>query len=193
MKMWQMGLVVASGVVLAGCSHKTDTGMGQAPPLLPETANSGPEMVDSIADAMGLGKTMECVYKTGEGTQALESAVTVQGQKFRSTSLMNGVKSYALSDGEAIYIWSDANNQGMKMTQACLKDMEKNLPAGSSAAVPEDPTENFKMAKDVSCKEAGAADFSIPAAVSFADQCALFQQSLEMMKNLPTVPGGYGR
>lgn len=106
---------------------------------------------------------------------------------------MNGVKSYALSDGEAIYIWSDANNQGMKMTQACLKDLEKNLPAGSAAQVPQDPVEDFKMAKDVSCQEIGSADFSVPATVTFADQCALLQQSLQMMKNLPAASQGSGR
>lgn len=193
MKKWQMGLVLASGVFLAGCSHQAEKGISEVPALLPEAENSGPGAVDSIADAMGLGRTMECTYKSGEGAQALESSVTVQGKKFRSTSLMNGVKSYALSDGEAIYIWSDASNQGMKMTQACLKDMEKNLPPGSAGQVPQDPEENFKMAKDVSCKEVGSGDFSVPAAVTFADQCALFQQSLEMMKNLPSVPQGYGR
>jgi hypothetical protein len=119
----------------------------------------------------------------------------VQGENFRSTTLVNGETTYAVSNNEAMFVWTEGKKEGWKMTKACLAELEQSLPQGSAQSpAPQNPEKSFETAQDVSCRDIGSADFSVPSDVTFADQCAMMQQGMEMMKNMQqSIPSEYGQ
>lgn len=144
-------------------------------------------MIGSIKEAMSKGVALRCTYAVGEGEQAVQADVYVNGQSFKTTSSVNGVEMQALSDGKTQYMWMSGNKQGMKFDMACLEKLKGTLPSGSASQGmnPEDYQKTFDMAKNVSCEPAVAVDFSVPTTVTFTDQCALMEQMTQMM------PKGY--
>ncbi|MEP7162711.1 MAG: hypothetical protein ABI747_03010 [Candidatus Moraniibacteriota bacterium] len=179
----------------------------------PETAQQGEQtstpgsvvpkesgVVASIKDAMGLGKKMQCIYASDANGKSFQSTVMVDGQKFKSTSVVGDMTVYALFDGDMQYTWTSKDKNGFKMSKACLDELKTALPTtetkDSTAPKVEDPEKSFDAAKNVSCTPSLGADFSVPTDVVFVDQCAMMKQSLEMMKQykdkLPagmTIPG----
>lgn len=167
---------------------------------LPQAEEQG-GIIGSIKDAMGLGKKMKCTYseKDGSGTA---STIFIDGQKFKFTSEMNGEKAYGLFDGETQYTWTTGEKkQGWKMTKACIEELGKTaaqMTEGNSTntETPQDFQESFDNAQNVKCEPATDEDFSIPADITFVDQCEMMRDSmkaLEQMKGqLPegfTIPG----
>ena len=153
---------------------------------MPKQAES--TVIDSIKDAMGLGKAMQCTYMA-DGQASFKSSVIVNGDKFKSVTEVAGKKMYGLFDGEAQYVWTEGESKGFKMSKGCLDELKANLPAGSdtnTGAGVKDLSEGFDMAKNVTCEAApsASADLSVPTDVMFADQCEMMRQSLEMMKNV---------
>ena len=145
-------------------------------------------VIGSIKEAMGFGTALRCTYAVGEGDQAVQAEVYVNGQSFKTTSTVNGVEMQALSDGKTQYMWMSGNKQGMKFDMACLEKLQGMVPEKGSTPPsmnPEDYQKSFDMAKNVSCEPALAVDFSVPPTVEFVDQCALMEQMTQMM------PKGY--
>lgn len=154
-----------------------------------ETEEKG-GVIASIKDAMGLGQAMQCTYALNEGDMAPDatSTVLVEGEKFKSTTVMKDMTVYALFDGENQYTWSSKDKQGMKMSKACLEKMTDTVkdmvPSTPSSAQAQDIREGFEMAKNVRCEAASNVDLSVPADITFTDQCAMMEQSLKMMEQL---------
>jgi hypothetical protein len=158
-------------------------------------------VIGSIKDAMGLGQKMKCTYSDKDGS-GVSSTVFVDGQKFKFTTEANGEKMYGVFDGDTQYMWTaDAKKQGWKMTKACTEELGKTAEkmtegSSTSTATPQDFQESFDSAENVRCEPAGSEDFSIPADITFVDQCEMIRDSmkaLEQMKGqLPegfTIPG----
>ncbi len=149
--------------------------------------DAGMNIVSSIKDAMGLGQAMQCTYATNENEGAT-STVVVQGEKFKSTTVMKDMTVYALFDGENQYTWSSKDKQGMKMSKACVEKMTDTVkdmvPSTPSSTQAQDVRDGFDMAKNVRCEAASDVDLSVPADVIFTDQCAMMEQSLKMMDQL---------
>ena len=155
---------------------------------VPATGSSEDQtIIGSIKEAMGKGVALRCTYAVGEGEQAVQADVYVNGQSFKTTSSVNGVEMQTLSDGKTQYMWMSDNKQGMKFDMACLEKLKGMMPSGSApqGMNPEDYQKAFDMAKNVSCEPAVAVDFSVPTTVTFTDQCALMEQMTQMM------PKGY--
>jgi hypothetical protein len=159
-------------------------------------------MVASIKDAMGLGQKMQCTYAMSEGESAVESTVFVDGDKFKSTTVVGGMTIHALFDGENQYSWTSATKTGMQMSKACLEKMQdsvKDMTKPSTTPAPTEPQDMekaFDMAKNVKCQPATGADFTVPKDITFTDQCAMIEQSLKMMEGIKdqlpagvTIPG----
>lgn len=160
-------------------------------------AEKGMATITSIREAMGLGKSMQCSYYLNEGDIALnaQSTVVVDGQKFKSTTVMKDMTVYGLFDGETQYTWMSDEKQGMKMSKSCMEQMTKTV---NSMAKPETPAatakdmrEEFEMAKNVSCEPASGVDWSLPSDVVFTDQCAMMEQTMHMMEQMKEkLPAG---
>lgn len=163
----------------------------QAPESMLE---KGVGAVASIKDAMGLGKSMECTY-TMSADQSMETSVVVDGQKFKSTTVMKDMTVYGLFDGETQYTWMSNSKQGMKMSKSCMEQMTATVKdmakPETNTTTPKDMRDEFDMAKNVSCQPAKSVDWSLPQDVVFTDQCAMMQDSMKMMQEMKDkLPAG---
>ena len=187
-----MKVVALAAVVLflVGCGNKPadkagEAGVEKKSNVSVETKKDKGGAISSIKDAMGLGKAMKCAYKfEGEDGGSLESVVYIDGKKYKAESTVMGKKQNVIFDETAMYSWAEGEKTGMKMTIACMEEMNKNLPEGDDASVPETKTDEdfFDDATDVSCEPYSGADFSIPKSITFTDQCEMLKG---IMKDLP--------
>jgi major membrane immunogen (membrane-anchored lipoprotein) len=195
--------VLGLALLLAGCGKK---------PVSTENENSGKEVgqaeeksiwskAEDIKSAMLGGKKMECTYKQkGAEGESMEMKMQVQGKKFRSVTEIQGDKMISVSDGEAIYSWSEKTKKGTKFTIKCMEDLAKENPteAGKNEKLDyKAPEELVDANNDMVCKPTLSVDFSVPTDVVFEDGCAMLKQLQEMSDkfkvNLPEgvkVPGG---
>lgn len=201
------GLVLVGGILIVGVgawlffageqTTKEGAMEGVSEGRLSES-NPEPTMIQSIGDAMKAGSPMQCTYvsaprDTGESVQ---STVVVEGGKFSSTTLMGDVTMYALFDGEDQYTWTSKDVQGMKMSKDCLSKMQDIVkgmtpPTDTSAPQPQDASKGFDAAQNVKCEAAGKVDLTIPAGITFTDQCAMMEQSQKMMEQYKNmIPSG---
>lgn len=163
-------------------------------------AETTPEkgMVSSIKEAMGLGQKMQCTYVLNESGESVESKVSIDGEKYRLTTVVGGMQVDTLFDGENQYSWNSATRTGMKMSKACLEKMGEAVkdmpePAGDVPvpAEPKDMEKAFDMAKNVKCEPAPDIVLSWPRDIVFTDQCALMEQSMQMMEEIKEkLPAG---
>lgn len=131
------------------------------------------------------GKQMSCSYKMNEGAQATEVKVSMEGKKYRSEIISGGTQWIALFDGQTMYSWSLSQKQGMKIDMKCMEQFKTQSPAGASSAqtYEKSPEDILQKQPDIQCvPTSGAADFSVPSDIQFSDQCAMMEQSAEMMK-----------
>ncbi len=153
-------------------------------------------MVSSIKDAMGLGTAMQCTYAMEQDGKSFESVVKIEGEKFRSESVIAGVTTYALSDGKDQYMWTSSSKQGFKMNKACLDDLKKMFPATSdskTSSLPkmEDAEAALDMAKNVQCNPIESVDLTVPKDITFTDQCAMMKDSMKAMEQMKDkMPAG---
>lgn len=201
--------IVLVVVVLAGIGWYVSQNLylGQELPLITvdggnkfaETAMPVPgdtkSVIGSIRDAMGLGTKMKCTY-SDKGGSGVFSTVFVDGQRFKFTTDANGTKMYGVFDGETQYMWTAGKEQqGFKMTKACTDELAKmagQTEAGAaSTATPQDFQESFDNAQNVRCEPAGSEDFSIPADITFVDQCAMLRDSMKALEGIKgQLPAG---
>lgn len=156
-------------------------------------------IVSSIKDAMGLGKKMQCTYAIGDD-KSIRATVMVDGEKFKSTTIMKDMTVHGIFDGESQYTWTDNEKQGSKMSRTCLDKMTarfQDMPAPAASKESEvapsiqDLRDGFDGLKDVQCKAADMVDFSLPKDISFVDQCVMIEQSMKMMEEMKDkVPAG---
>jgi hypothetical protein len=196
-------LLVLAAVMLifSGCGKKSETGQGGDSS---QGGSTGAKMVSSIKDAMGLGQKMECTYEMGTGAEKVISKVWTEGKKYRGETTIDGKKNYSLFDGsDLMYNWSEGSATGMKISISCMKEISDSFPKPESAtaennpASPEDLGDNaFNDVPSANCQPTGSIDFSLPAGITFTDQCAQFKTQMEglkkMQENLPNIkiPGG---
>ncbi|MFZ5981989.1 MAG: hypothetical protein ACOYS2_00215 [Patescibacteria group bacterium] len=160
-------------------------------------------MISSIKDAMGLGKTMRCVYKDKTEEGEMESVVYVKGQKYKSENVFQGKKMVGVFDGETMWSWNEGEKNGFKLTMKCTEELaqqnkNKEREENRNSEEVKVGEEAFDDALDTKCEEASDVDFSIPNDVVFVDQCEMFKgfsrEADEMMKKyqgqMPEVPKG---
>lgn len=144
--------------------------------------------IATIQDAMKSGRQMQCSYTFGTGESALYSTVIVEGKKFKSESLVNGARVYAMSDGTTQYVWNDTDKKGTRIDKSCLDDLKDEMnklktESQSDPASAQDYQKAFEMANNVKCDSVSQKiNFSVPSNIVFTDQCAMIKQSLELMK-----------
>lgn len=177
-----------------GGSPASEQGEGISRTSMP-TPGEAPGVIGSIKDAMGLGKKMKCTY-SDKGGSGVSSTVFVDGQRFKFTTEANGTKMYGVFDGDTQYMWTaGAEKQGFKMTKACTDELAKMAgqteTGAASTTTPQDFQESFDSAQDVRCEAAGSEDFSIPADITFVDQCEMLRDSMKALEGIKgQLPAG---
>lgn len=194
MKTWKLAAVAVGVIFLAGCGNKaaenkqgaeTQSENKQAAEIKTETQSQEGGIINSIKDAMNLGKTMKCTYsmKAGGGNDFV-SVAYIQGKKYKATNEMAGRRTISLFDEKTIYTWVEGEKTGTKMEMSCMEELSKSTPEKEEKTGVEAPLDSkvsdeeaFKNAMDVKCEDASNVDFSVPSDVIFTDQC-------EMMKGM---------
>jgi len=205
-----IGIVVAVVVILIAAiwfvlSKKSSVSpSAQAPAqseqaVAEQPASPASNIISSIKDAMGLGKQMKCTYTSNKGSASFEATTYVEGTKYKSVLAVGGKNMNSLFDGTNVYMWEDGKTTGTKIAMSCMADLKSSLPKEQQDSVNapvKDPADNFNSATDTKCVPSSEADMSVPASVTFTDQCDMMKKSIEMMKNIklpanvPGVPSG---
>ena len=179
-------IILAGVIILAGCGNKAAENMPEA--SMPESAGEDNGwIISSIKDAMRMGRTMKCAYKTAGKEGQIEATTYVDGKKYMTEMAIGNDTQKMVFDGEAMYSWTEGQKKGMKMTLACTEELAKNVPQSDNQNAPmPDPAgeKSFEDALDVNCVPASGADFSIPADVTFTDQCEMLKGLMNKIPNL---------
>ncbi|MFZ2192941.1 MAG: hypothetical protein WAV31_01745 [Candidatus Moraniibacteriota bacterium] len=189
MKKMKIVALAAGILLLAGCGNKPadkagEVGVEKKSNVSVETKKDNGGVISSMKDAMGLGKAMKCSYKFKGEAGDITSTAYVNGKKYKAESTVMGKKQIVIFDETAMYSWAEGEKTGMKMTTACMEEMNDKLPKGDSASVPDAKTDEefFDDATDVNCEPYSGTDFSIPKDIAFTDQCEMLKG---IMKDLP--------
>jgi hypothetical protein len=196
-----VGLLVVIGVGVYFWSNQSKEALQSGADSAMEKAQEAKNLVEegqaitSLSAAMALGRKTTCTHTTDVNGQKYTTSVTVEGKKYQATTTMGDTTTYVANDGNMQYMWNSKDKQGYKMELSCLekmKDSLKDMPQAQQ--MQQDVESDFEKATDVTCKPGGDVNLTIPTDVSFTDQCAMMEQSMQMMKNIPqgmTPPAGY--
>lgn len=190
-------LVAGLTVFVAGCAktnqnQNQNQNQEQTQMQTQNQASSGGGVINSIKDAMGLGKKMKCTYRYTFGDQVNESVVYVDGKKYKSSYEMGNQKTNSYFDGEMSYTWTEEQKNGTKISMACLKEIgekykneEQNQNRNQNQNQFKAGEDAFDNAVDTKCEPTNE-DISLPSGIAFTDQCeqmkAQMQSMQEMMK-----------
>ncbi len=197
-------VVFAIGAValVSGCAKKEAENNNQT---VQKEETGG--VINSIKDAIGMGKKMECTYTFKDGNESFTSKTYIEGEKYKGENEVMGKKQMMVFDGETMYSWSEADKKGTKWTKTCIDELNKDTkkeekPSDTPAPTEEDisdASEAFKDAIDIKCVPVSSIDFSVPSDITFSDMCeqlkAMKEKFKDMGKNLPNgvnIPEGAG-
>jgi hypothetical protein len=178
--------LVLAVAFLSGCGKKTAEQNNGGTAQKEDTGG----IVNSIKDAIGMGKKMQCTYTYKSGDESFTTTAYIEGQKYKGESEVMGKKQIAVFDGETMYSWSEADKKGTKFTKSCMDELNKNKPEDTNNPAPDQDQiksadEEFNNAMDVKCTPVASIDFSVPSDVTFTDMCEQLKKMQDMTKDLP--------
>ena len=194
-----IGVVV---VLLAGIgfflmkSDKKETSRDVSPGVASEESNVVSDkgsIIGNALDAFKSGKKMKCSIRATDGS---ETSFYSEGKKFKSVAMVNGSGYATIFDGTTYYSWDEKTKQGMKFTEACMKDWSdqfaktsEDASVSNTPSSPADtPEEVLGNTDDTACESVAMIDFSVPNDIKFVDQCEVMKQTQDLLKNM----GGAG-
>jgi major membrane immunogen (membrane-anchored lipoprotein) len=189
-------LLVMISLLLTACTSKTTekgTSTDNKDEATATTQNDGEENIKgSILDLAKMGKNVKCTYKFDNEEAAMEGTVYVSGSKTRSDikiKISDGTEndSTTITDGEWMYMWSTAAEQGTKMN---IKDMEqmaeKYKTEGDAEEDSNNQYKNQTQDVDYKCRPwvVDNSKFNIPTNIEFIDMNEMMKGLLEMSERL---------
>lgn len=194
--------ILILAITLSGCGRKNGTTEAN-PALENETVQADTEnneseksVFNSIKEALGSQKTLECTFVSGEEDLNVEVKSYVQGEKYKTEFMVDGKKNYSVFDGKVSHSWEEGSTQGVKIDIECLKSLGESSEDEESEESPteEEPADVFEGAQNVECRETGKADFSIPEGINFMDQCEMLKNQQRLINELDgQIPAGLPR
>lgn len=188
--LWVMLLVIVA-FGFAGCGKKSS-----------QTTTTGGDAsqaeISSIEQAKKSGKKMTCTseIKDANGDYG-KTTVYIDGEKYRTETDSNGLKTYTIFDGAIFWSWSSESNEGMKMEKSCMDEMNQASENNSSETYQE-MDETFVQAEDldtsinVKCTAGANFDLTPPSDINFADYCAMMKDAMDMMNSFSNgLPEGW--
>ncbi|MBI4150961.1 hypothetical protein HY492_02435 [Candidatus Woesearchaeota archaeon] len=107
-------------LVLAACS----SGAPAVSTEMPVPGSDADEMVveesftDNLASIFSSGTAAKCVVTSTDG----EATIYVSGMNQRMDAMANGDTMHSIVDSSTIYIWTDRENKGFKMSKRAMED-----------------------------------------------------------------------
>lgn len=194
-----LGAAVAGAVVLAGCSNPGNGSQGReqtqdrTQSQTQEGAKSG--VADWIA-GLSAGKRMRCEYSVGEGTKAVKTVMYMERDRYRTEVGTPAGDMVSLFDGKAMYSWTKGGKQGMKMDIECMKQLgdqasgDEGSQKGQAQEQYDSPQDALESIPNIACAvTSDSVDLSVPADVTFADQCEMMKGMLDKAKALQGQAG----
>ena len=190
-----VAVVVLAGTgffLMRGTADPKDVAMDTTKDASPEetklvTPTEKGSLLGNALEAFKSGEKMKCSVRAADGS---ETSFSSEGKKFKSVAMVNGSGYATIFDGTTYYSWDDKTKQGVKFTEACMKDFTetfaKNAPKDSPVqSNPADTPENvLKDTANTSCESVAMIDFSVPSDINFLDQCETMKQTQELLKNI---------
>lgn len=184
-------MIIGGAVVIALLALGAFMVLGKsanAPSQVTEVANQA-EQEDSskasIKSLLGMGKNQTCTVNMPAGEGNSEGTVYVSGKNMRMdfTTIAGGsnIEGHMIQDGEFMYSWSSAANQGTK-----IKISELAMPAGSPSTSQVDLDQEI----DVNCSDWSVdnSKFTPPADVTFVDFTSTLKQTQTQSPGMQTKP-----
>lgn len=181
------------GAVLSGCSLLPQKSSESEMPALEQQAV---KEYQKVAEAMALGKSVECVMTNAqEGTSF---TYQVKGKMIRSFGQLSPDSTSSgnmISDGSYLYMWSDDSAQGTKMkipSEAEAAEMteepEDVLPDLSDEVKQQ---ELIDLGYSIRCDEKNLADdaFVPPATIQFQDLSQMMEAATQLQTEMESKAG----
>jgi len=153
---------------------------------------------DAVSGAMGdvmnkiqSGVKMQCTYEMNtEDTGKATSIVSVEGDKYRSVTTVDGIEQHALFDGEDFYSWNTQTKTGFKMNKQCMENLQGE-PVEEDELDETEMKDYYESAKDliadfpdIACEKTNDIDLTLPNDIKFVDQCEILKEQQKMLKEM---------
>ena len=151
----------------------------------PQTANSGQEtattQLTTLKNLMTTGGTQKCTYI--DSATGSSGSMYIEGGKMRGDfmSSVNGSQtgSHMISDGQYVYVWTDTNDSGFKMSVSAMEEGKSQTNSTAQQYV----DMNKKIEYSCAAWSADASMFTVPADKKFQDMSVMMQNAGKMMKD----------
>jgi hypothetical protein len=178
-----VALIVLGGgaAYLFGASHKASTQSEQSTTGQNQSQQMPPQK-KSLFDFFSMSGSQKCTFSdkttSGSGTVYVSSG-KMRGD-FQSTDNGKTNASHMINDGTFVYVWSDGQKQGYKMSLESVKKEASQVsmaPGNNSSDKTPSQAVNMKQQSDYSCGSwsADASVFAMPSGVTFTDFSAMMQ------------------
>jgi ABC-type Fe3+-citrate transport system substrate-binding protein len=135
---------------------------------------------------------LDCKYlvKDEETFNEIEAHIYIEGEKYKSiTYTTSGDTLYSIFDGDVFYSWSKLQGQGFRMSKSCA---ERFADAQSEQEEGEDfELDSYKTSSElfdenvvIGCDKTSYVDISIPAEITFVDQCEMLEKQIEQIRQI---------
>lgn len=184
-------LLVVTSLLLTACIPTLNTQQqpSNTTETQPDTSQKDSQQVSgSLLDMLNLNKNMQCSYsdKDAENKTSFTAQMYLAGNKVRSnveyTDKDNKTtESSMIGDGEWLYIWTNASNNGTKMKidamEETLKDVKQDVNEQSNKNA---DVNQVKEKYDYSCDSwnPDMSMFAVPSTIAFID----LQETMDKLK-----------
>lgn len=175
--MKQLFAVVALAVLLAACGSPAPS--TDAPASGQPVASSEPTVSSNIADLFRLGTSSKCTATTSEGS----ATIYISGAKQRMDATSNGESVHSIVDSSYVYVWTDRENKGFKMSKRTIEDTANEAASQYQGQTPESFAETPDAQVSCSAWLADSSKFTPPSSVEFEDFDAMMQQVQQMQQS----------
>lgn len=190
-KVLLVSIMIFSVVILSGCFHeeKKEQGeqdLGQEVSSVDEQKEEVKSEFERAMDMIQSGKKVKCVYVVESGGQKTRMTVHTEGKKYKTEMTFNGKEMNSIFDGENVHTWTKGEKTGMKMDLECMKQFGEQATEESKdyTQMSGNVQDLFEGAFDISCGAVSDIDFSVPADVSFTDQCEMMKKQMEAIEKM---------
>ena len=181
-----IGLVIG-GLVLAGGGYWLLNRSSTSPQndAVTETGKS-PEMEKkSFKDLLAIGSNQQCTFadqESGSSGRIYTGNGNARGD-FDSQAEGSKSTSHMIVDSKHMYIWTDQEAKGFKMSRDSVEKVQKNLPTNNPKTVDINKKVDYKC----SSWSVDASVFVPPSTMQFEDYSAMMEEAQKMMDDSGAV------
>ena len=179
-------VVVVVLLVLAGAAYHFMRHSNMSPTQSNENANSQMQQITSgkksLFDFFSMGGSQKCTFTntTNGGGTIYVSSGKMRGD-FQETNNSTGktAQTHMINDGTYVYIWTDGQTNGYKMSDAVMKQEESQPTQAPSTGSQPQPSQGMDMHQQMNTSCGGwtadASMFTVPTNVTFTDYSSMMQ------------------